>query len=138
MPDRHRLQGSWVAKKTQSFVSGRPSLGEAKKAWMQLISPCRSGETRSLLDSTVMGVREDLDRMAAPKSLEPDETRVRVRGMMWDSVTERRVERRRVVGECEWVVDIVGWGKWMGRGSGMKGGLRRVEKVALDNSGFQK
>ena len=32
--------------------------------------------------------------MAAPKSLEPEETREAVRGMMRDSVRERRVERR--------------------------------------------
>ena len=70
---------------------------------MQLISPWRSGETRSLLDSTVTGSREDLDRMAAPKSFEPEETRVRVKGTMRDSVTERSVEMR-VVGEC--VLDI--------------------------------
>src|SRR5271155_539848 len=86
MPDRQRLQGSWVAKKMQSFVAGRPSLGLAKKAWMQLISPWRRGERRSLLDSIVMGARVARERMAAPKSLQPSETRERVRGMMWDSV----------------------------------------------------
>lgn len=49
--------------------------------------------------------------MAAPKSLQPSETRERVRGMMWDSVRESKVEMR-VVGE--WgldVADMVGWGR---------------------------
>ena len=94
IPDRHRLQGSWVAKKMQSLVAGRVSLGLAKKAWMQLISPWRRGERRSLLDSMVTGSRVERDKMAAPKSLEPEETRVRVSGMIRDSVRERRVERR--------------------------------------------
>jgi hypothetical protein len=105
IPDKQRLQGSWVAKKMQSFVAGRPSLGLAKKVWMQLISPWRRGEKRSLLDSIVMGARVARERMAAPKSLQPSETRERVRGTMWDSVRERKVEMR-VVG-----VDMVGWGR---------------------------
>ena len=62
-----------------------------------------------MLDSIVMGARVARERIAAPKSLQPSETRERVKGMMWDSVRERRVEMR-VVGE--WgvdVVDMVGW-----------------------------
>jgi hypothetical protein len=86
---------------------------------MQLISPCRRGERRSLLDSIVTGARLARERMAAPKSLQPSETRERVRGMILDSVRERKVEMR-VVGE--WgvdVVDMVGWDRerlleWMG------------------------
>src|SRR2546423_5552340 len=113
MPDRHRLQGSWVAKKMQSFVAGRPSFGVAKKVWMQLISPWRSGDRRSLLDSTVMGSRVERERMAAPKSLEPEDTREAVSGMMWDSVRERSVARRVSV---EWRVEeegICGMGMWV-------------------------
>jgi hypothetical protein len=67
-----------------------------------------------------MGARVARERMAAPKSLQPSETRDRVRGMMWDSVRERKVEMR-VVGEWGFdVVDMVGWGRerlleWMRR-----------------------
>jgi hypothetical protein len=42
--------------------------------------------------------------MAAPKSLQPSETRERVRGMMSDSVRESKVEMR-VVGE--WGVGVM-------------------------------
>ena len=64
-----------------------------------------------MLDSIVMGARVARDRMAAPKSLQPSETRERVRGMMWDSVRERKVEMR-VVGE--WGVDVVDMVGWVG------------------------
>ena len=67
MPDRQRLQGSWVAKKMQSLVAGRPSLGVAKKAWIQLISPWRSGERRSLLLSTVIGSRPERGQNGGPE-----------------------------------------------------------------------
>ena len=38
--DSQRLQGSWVAKNTQSFVNGREAAGRAKKDWRHWISPC--------------------------------------------------------------------------------------------------
>lgn len=66
---------------------------------MQLISPWRSGEARSLFEATVMGVRVARLRIAAPKSLLPEETWVRVRGTMEDSVVVRRAETR---AEGEW------------------------------------
>jgi hypothetical protein len=61
------------------------------------------------LDSIVTGARLARERMAAPKSLQPSETRERVRGMILDSVRERKVEMR-VVGE--WVVDVVDMVRW--------------------------
>src|SRR3569833_397276 len=93
MPLRQSEQGSCVAKKTQSLGLGRPSAGEAKNCWMQLISPCRSGETRSLLVATVCGSRPARERMAAPKSLLPDDTPARDRGTIFSSVTRRILER---------------------------------------------
>jgi|SRR5271163_378269 len=94
MPDKHKLQGSCVAKNMQSFVSGRPSLGLAKNVWMQLISPCKRGDSRSLLVATVTGDSEPLERMAAPKSLEPEDTLERVSGTIEVSVMERRADKR--------------------------------------------
>ena len=103
MPLRQRLHGSCVAKKTQSLVSGRPSLGPAKNCWIQLISPWRSGEARSLFVATVTGSRVDFERMAAPKSLLPDDTWERVSGTIDDSVTVRRLDTR-FLGECVAVI----------------------------------
>lgn len=59
---------------------------------MQLISPWRSGESRSLFVATVTGDREDLLRIAAPNNLLPEEIFSRVRGTMDDSVMVRRLE----------------------------------------------
>ena len=61
---------------------------------MQLISPCSNGDSRSLLVDTCRGLRDERERMAAPKSLEPEETPVRVSGMTRSSVRRRMVERR--------------------------------------------
>ena len=61
---------------------------------MQFISPCRSGDVRSSLVATVTGPRFALSRIAAPKSLQPWDTFVRVSGMMDDSVTFRSLETR--------------------------------------------
>lgn len=47
-----------------------------------------------MLVDTVRGFREERERMAAPKSLEPEETPARVSGIMRFSVRRRIVERR--------------------------------------------
>ena len=65
---------------------------------MQFISPWRSGDVRSSLVATVTGSRVDLERMAAPKSLQPWDTFVRVSGMIDDSVTLRSLETRSSAG----------------------------------------
>lgn len=73
---------------------------------MLFISPWRRGDSRSLFVATVIGEREFLDRMAAPKSLLPEETFERVRGTMEDSVTLRSAVRS-AVGEWDGGVDMV-------------------------------
>lgn len=71
---------------------------------MQFISPWRRGEMDSLFVAIVWGVRVERERIAAPKSLEPVVMRVRVRGIIWDSVRVRRVDIRV---EGGWVVVIL-------------------------------
>jgi hypothetical protein len=70
---------------------------------MQLISPCRSGDSRSLLVSAMTGARVERERIAAPKSLLPLETWAAVRGIMEVEVTLRRAEAR-AAGDGEGVV----------------------------------
>ena len=65
---------------------------------MQFISPCRSGDVRSSFVATVTGLRVDFSRIAAPKSLQPCDTFVRVSGMMDDSVTFRSLKTRSSAG----------------------------------------
>ena len=60
---------------------------------MQFISPCSNGDARSLLVETVWGVRVEEDRIAAPKTLEPEETPSFVRGTMSCSRVLRSAER---------------------------------------------
>lgn len=47
-----------------------------------------------MLVDTVRGRKDERERMAAPKTLEPEETPTLVRGMMRSSVRRRMVERR--------------------------------------------
>lgn len=61
---------------------------------MQLISPWRRGDSRSLFVATVTVSRFDRLKMAAPKSLLPEETCDRVSGTIDDSVTESSVDTR--------------------------------------------
>lgn len=65
---------------------------------MQFISPWSRGDVRSSLVAIVTGSSVDLDRIAAPKSLQPWDTFVRVSGMMDDSVTFRSLETRSSAG----------------------------------------
>jgi len=67
---------------------------------MQLISPWNKGETRSLFVATVRGSRLSRDRMAAPKTLDPDDTPFFVRGIMRSS-TIRRKEDARAAGAAD-------------------------------------
>lgn len=92
IPLRQSEHGSCVAKKMQSLVRGRVLAGLAKNVWMQLISPWRRGDADSLLVATVTGSRADLDRIAAPNSLLPDDTCLRVSGMIADSVMLSKVD----------------------------------------------
>jgi len=55
---------------------------------MQFISPCSSGDSRSLLVSASTVDNDALSRMAAPKSFEPCETCLAVRGTIECSVAE--------------------------------------------------
>lgn len=71
---------------------------------MQFISPWSRGETRSLLVAMVSGLRSLRARMAAPKSLEPEETPARVRGMMESETVWRRDEMRVAGGGVDGVV----------------------------------
>lgn len=89
-----------MAKKMQEEGEGREEGGMVvKNCWMQFISPWRRGERASLFVAVVMGDRVSRERMEAPKSFEPEETPVVVRGIMVDSVRVRRVVRR-VEGGC--------------------------------------
>lgn len=61
---------------------------------------------RSSLVATVTGSRVDLARIAAPKSLQPCDTLVRVSGMMEDSVTLRSLETRSSAG-CRSILETI-------------------------------
>ncbi len=88
---------------------------------MQLISPCRRGDSRSLLVLAMTVRRDARSRMAAPKSFEPWLTWVAVRGIMEFEVALRRAEAR-VSGEAivtvlEWFKGLrVLWSTWVSGG----------------------
>lgn len=94
IPLRHSEHGSCVAKNTHSLVSGRSSAGILKNCWIQLISPCSNGDSRSLLVSASTGASVSRFKIAAPNSFEPRETCARVSGMIDSLVVVRRAVAR--------------------------------------------